>query len=138
MAETYPQYYAYEGRPVIFVETPDGGLAVWVLSGRTGEFVRDRSYLEKIWFGTTADIETLTRDEFIQWVEEFRGRRLRGEGPAYALYETINGIEDAARAEPRRLTPEEKALIHTLRLRVHDLFDAELRAQGRQGTPEDA
>ncbi|MEU8345925.1 hypothetical protein AB0C74_29855 [Spirillospora sp. NPDC048832] len=135
MAETYPQYYAYEGRPVVFVETPDGGLSILALSARTGEFERDRSYLDKIWFGTTADIETLTRDEFLQRVEEYRGRRLSGDGPAFALYETINGIEDAARAEPRRLTPEEKALIHTLRLRVHELFEAELREQGRQGTP---
>jgi hypothetical protein len=138
VAEEYPQYYCYEGRPVIFVETPDGGVAVWALTARTGEFELDKSYLRKIWFGTTADIETLTRDEFIQRVEEYRGRRLRGDVPAYALYETIKGIEDAARAEPRRLTPEEKALVHTLRLRVHDLFEEELRAQGRQGTPEDA
>lgn len=138
MAEEYPQYYAYEGRPVVFVEKPDGGLSIWALSARTGEFTRDRSYLKKIWFGTTADIETLTRDEFIQRVEEFRGKYLRGEGPAHALYETIKGIEQAAWAEPRRLTPEEEALVHTLRLRVHDLFEEELRAQGLQGTPRDA
>jgi hypothetical protein len=135
VAEEYPQYYAYEGRPVVFEEAPDGGVSVWALSYRTGEFERDKSYLRKIWFGTTADIETLTRDEFVQRVEEVRGRRLSGEGPAYALYETINGIEDAARAVPRRLTPEERALVHTLRLRAHDLFEAELREQGRQGTP---
>ncbi|MES9539354.1 MULTISPECIES: hypothetical protein [unclassified Actinomadura] len=138
MAEEYPQYYTYERRPVAFVKAPDGGLFVWALSPRTGEFQLDKSYLDKIWFGTTADIDTLSRDEFIQRVEEYRGRYLRGEGPAYALYETINGLLDAARAEPRPLTPEEKALVHTLRLRVHDLFEAELRAQGRQGTPEDA
>jgi hypothetical protein len=138
VAEKYPQYYAYEGRPVAFVEAPDGGLLVWALSGRTGEFTLDRSYVDKIWFGTTADIDTLTRDEFVQRVEEYRGRRLRGDGPAYALYETINGLEDASRAEARDLTPEERALIRTLRLRVHDLFEAELREQGRQGTPADS
>lgn len=138
MAEQYPQYYTYERRPVIFTETSDGGLAIWALSGHTGEFELNRNYLEKIWFGTTADIETVTRDEFIQLVEEYRARRLKGEGPVFALYETINGLEDAARAERRDLTPEEQALVKTLRLRAHALFEEELRAQGLQGTPDES
>ncbi|WP_021597999.1 hypothetical protein [Actinomadura welshii] len=135
MAEKYPQYYVYEGKPVAFAEAPDGGLFVWALSPRTGEFELDRSYVDKIWFGTTADIETVDRPEFVQRVEEYRARRLRGDGPVHALYETINGLVDASRAEARDLTPDEKALVHTLRLRAHELFEAELRAQGRQGTP---
>jgi hypothetical protein len=138
VAEKYPQYYVYEGRPVAFVETPEGGLRVLALSPRTGAFELDRSYVDKIWFGTTADIETVDRAEFVQRVEEYRGRRLRGEGPVYALYETINGLVDASRAEARALRPDEKALVHTLRLRAHELFEAELRAQGLQGTPEES
>lgn len=137
MGESYPRYYLYEGRPVAFVATPGGGLSVWALSGRTGEFELNRSYVDKIWFGTTADIDTVSRQEFVQRVEEYRGRRLHGEGPVYALYETINALEDASRAEARALTPDEKALVHSLRLRTHELFEAELRARGRPGTPND-
>jgi hypothetical protein len=138
VAEKYPQYYVYEGKPVVFVESPDGGLFIWALSPRNGEFELDKSYVDKIWFGTTADIDTVSREEFVQRVEEYRARRLRGDGPVYALYETINGLEDTSRAEARNLTAEEKALIHSLRLRTHDLFEAELRAQNRQGTPGDS
>ena len=93
MAETYPQYYTYERKPVAFVKAPDGGLFVWALSPRTGEFELDKSYLDKIWFGTTADIDTLTRDEFVQAVEEYRGRRLSGDGPAYAFARAIGAVE---------------------------------------------
>ncbi|MFD0902526.1 hypothetical protein [Actinomadura sediminis] len=138
MAEQYPQYYIYERRPVVFVEAPDGGLRIWALSSKTGEFRLDKSYLEKIWFGTTADVDAVSRPEFVQRVEEYRGRRVHGGGPVYALYETINSLEDTSRAEARDLSPEERVLIHTLRLRTHELFEKRLRAEGRQGLPEGA
>ncbi|MBX6767916.1 MAG: hypothetical protein IRY90_12320 [Actinomadura rubrobrunea] len=138
MAERYPQYYFYERWPVVFVRTPEGGLDCLALSPETGEFERDMSYYRKIRFGTTADIDTVTRDEFIQMVEALRGKRLKGEGPVFALYETIRAIGQNARDERRSLTPEEKALIHSLRVRTHKLFEAELRAQGRRGMPEES
>ena len=130
-----PQYYVYEGRPVIFVEPPDGGLDCLALSPETGEFAREMTYVRKIRYGTHADIETVTRDEFIQRVEDYRARTLKGDGPVYALYETINGLVDTSRAEARNLTPEEAALVHRLRERTHEMFEAELRAQGRGYLP---
>jgi hypothetical protein len=130
-----PQYYVYEGRPVIFVRPPGGGLDCLALSPRTGAFERDMSYVRKIRYGTDADIETVTRAEFVQRVEEYRARRLKGDGAVHALYETINGLEDTARAEGRDLTAEEAALVHTLRERTHELFEADLRAQGRGYLP---
>jgi hypothetical protein len=136
VAERYPQYYFYEGWPVVFVEPPGGGLDCLRLSAQTGEFVRNMSYVKKIRYGTTADIDTVTRDEFIQRVEELRAERLKGDGAVFALYETIDALEQTARDERRSLTPEEKALVHGLRVRTHGLFEAELRAQGRTGTPE--
>ena len=138
MAERYPQYYFYEGWPVVFVRTPDGGLDCLRLSAENGEFVRNMSYVRKIRYGTTADIDTVTRDAFIQMVEALRGERLKGEGPVFALYETIDAVEQKARDEGRWLTPEEEALIHSLRVRTHELFEAELRAQGRRGMPEES
>ncbi|MFD0854759.1 hypothetical protein ACFQ07_21145, partial [Actinomadura adrarensis] len=95
------RYYVHEGRPVVFVEPPGGGLDCLALSPDTGEFVRDMKYVRKIRFGTTADIETVDRAEFVQRVEEYRGRHLKGDGAVHALYETVNGLEDAARAEAR-------------------------------------
>ena len=60
------------------------------------------------------------------------------EGPVFALYETIDAVEQKARDEGRWLTPEEEALIHSLRVRTHELFEAELRAQGLRGMPEES
>jgi hypothetical protein len=129
------QYYVYEGRPVVFFEPPGGGLDCLALSPESGEFLRDMKYVSKIRYGTTADIDTVDRREFVQRVEEYRGRRLKGDGAVHALYETINGLEDAARAEARDLTREEAALVHGLRERTHELFETELRARGRGYLP---
>jgi len=131
MSGEYPQYYVYEGRPVVFVEPEGGGLDCLVLSRETGEFVRDMSYVRKIRNGTHADIETLPHAEFVQRVEACRGRTLHGDGTVFALYETVNGLEDAAKAEGRALTDEEAALVRTLRVRTHGLFEDALRADGR-------
>lgn len=138
MAEKYPQYYVYEQRPVVFAERPDGGLDVLALSAETGGFERDKRYVDKIWFGTTADFETVSREEFVQRVEEYRGRYLTGEGSAFAVYETIAAVLDNARAKGRWPTDEEKALIHSLRVRAHELFEADLRGRGLMGTPEES
>ncbi|XVQ10063.1 hypothetical protein ACQP1W_47375 [Spirillospora sp. CA-255316] len=135
MSDALPRYYVYEGRPVVFVEPDGGGLDCLVLSPESGEFVRDMSYVRKIRGGTHADIETLSREEFVQRVEEYRGRRLKGDGAVFALYETVNGLEDAARGEGRALTAEEAALVRTLRVRTHGLFEDGLRAGGRGYLP---
>ncbi|GLW65277.1 hypothetical protein Arub01_35210 [Actinomadura rubrobrunea] len=138
VAERYPQYYFYERWPVVFVRTPEGGLECLALSPKTGGFERDMSYYRKILFGTTADIDTVTRDEFIQRVEALRRKRLKGEGPVFALYETIKAMQQKILGAGRRITPEEKALIHALQVRTHKLFEAELRAQGLRGMPEES
>jgi hypothetical protein len=130
------QYYVYEGRPVVFVEPPGGGLDCLALSPDTGEFVRDMKYVRKIRFGTTADIETVDRAEFVQRVEEYRGRHVKGDEAVHTLYETLKGVEDEARAEARDLTDEEVALIRNLRVRTHEMFEADLRARGRGYLPE--
>jgi len=57
---------------------------------------------------------------------------------AFALYETIDAVEQNARDERRSLTPEEEALIHALRVRTHKLFEDELRAKGLRGIPEES
>jgi hypothetical protein len=138
VAETYPQYYVDEQRPVVFAQRADGGLDVLALSPETGGFERDKSYAEKIWLGTTANSETVSREEFVQRVEEYRRRHLTGEGPVFAVYETIAGVLDNARAAGRWPTDEGKALVPSLRAHVHELFEADLRGRGLIETPEES
>lgn len=105
------------------------------LNAVSGEFERAPRYIDKIMFGMHADIDQVSRDQFIQCVEERRGD-LRGDGPVFALYDTIRAIEDTARSGDRRFTAE--ALIVTLRTRTHEMFEAELCARGGNGMPEDS
>ncbi|OLT23508.1 hypothetical protein BJF79_45955 [Actinomadura sp. CNU-125] len=72
----YPEYYLYEDIPVVFIETPDGGLDCLALSNTTGEFERDMRFVHKIHFGTTADIQEVNREEFLRHVEEYRSKHL--------------------------------------------------------------
>ena len=44
------------------------------------------------------------------------------EGPLFALYKVMNGIEDVAHDEGRDLTPDEEALIAELRRTSHASF----------------
>ncbi|MBE1533359.1 hypothetical protein [Actinomadura algeriensis] len=135
MATAYPEYYLYEEIPVVFIEPTEGGLDCLALSNTTGAFDRDMRFVHKIRFGTTADILQLDRVSFIQQVETYRGEHLRGEGPAFALYETIEALEADARRQRRPLSDAEATLVRTLRLESHELFEKSLREKGLTGTP---
>ncbi len=58
-----PGYYAVNERPVKLVPTPEGGLDVMALDMRTGEFVRDMSYLSRC-LGESGDVDALDAAEF--------------------------------------------------------------------------
>jgi len=68
-------------------------------------------------------IKKLSEDEFVQEVEKVRGRKLRGEGTVYDLYELINEMEDTAQQTKHELTNEDKALIAILRRKTYELSD---------------
>jgi hypothetical protein len=76
------------------------------------------------------DVFLLTPADFVDAVEAERGARLTGDGPVFALYETVNAILDAAQAQDRVATPEERALIRGLRRRTYRMFEEELRRRG--------
>jgi hypothetical protein len=130
-----PEYYLYEEWPVVFVEPPGGGLDCLAMNADTGEFQREMRYYRDIRTRLDANVDRVSRDEFVQWVERQRGKHVRGEGPVFALYETIRAVEDTARDEGRTLTDEERALIHTLRRRTHEMFEAAIRERGGTGVP---
>ncbi|OLT10820.1 hypothetical protein BJF79_25450 [Actinomadura sp. CNU-125] len=93
-------------------------------------------FVYKIRFGTTADIQELDRTEFIQHVEKYRAEHLRGEGPVFALYETIEALEANARSQRKPLGDAEAAVVRTLRFESHELFEKSLREKSLTGTPD--
>jgi hypothetical protein len=64
-------FYTVNDRPVKFVPTEGGGLDVQVLDMRTGEFVRDMSYLSKV-FEPGKDVDQLSEAEFNARVDAIR------------------------------------------------------------------
>ena len=114
-------YYIVGLRPVKLVPTADGGLAVVKMDWETGVFEYGMEYLARA-MSSDPDVDHVSEHEFIQHVEALRSRRLRGDGPIFALYQTINAIEDAAKSHGRRLTDEEAALVDELRRQTYAMF----------------
>ena len=81
MPESFPQYFAVDGRPVQLVASPDGGAGALVLDPATGAFVPDGSYLGRVAApGAGTAVERLTAPEFARLVAARRrpiGARLR-------------------------------------------------------------
>ena len=128
-----PAYFSYYRSPVKMVPTSDGGLMAWRLSIDTGGWEPAIDLVDEILFAVGGEISRLTTDQFVQRTEHARGRYLEGEGPVFALYETVKAIEDAADAERRRLTPHEQALISGIRRKTFVMFEEELLRAGDPG-----
>jgi hypothetical protein len=125
-----PSYYTYHERPVKIVETDDGGMRAWALDWDTGGWAKANQLIDPILFAIGGDVFKVPPDDFVDAVEFQRSRRLSGDAPVFALYDTIRSIADAADRENRRLTLEEKALIKGLRRKTYRMFEEELRRQG--------
>jgi hypothetical protein len=127
----YPRYYTYYTRPVKILQTADGRRVGWALNWETGGWEPADELVGAV-FGATRqdDIFNVTPDDFVDEVEAERGDRLTGDGPVYALYETINSILDLARAQNRRLDPEEAAVVRGLRRRTYRMFEEDLKRRG--------
>ncbi|WP_327648925.1 hypothetical protein [Micromonospora zamorensis] len=132
-----PSYYLYYQSPVKIVTTPDGGARVWRVSIDTGGWHEKNDIFSEIVFAVGGDIFRRTPEEFVQEVERFRAHYLEGNGPIFALYETIQAVRDVAKAEDRHLTSKERALIHGIRQRTFVMFEEQLRAAGDPGADPD-
>ncbi|MEU8216105.1 hypothetical protein AB0C47_10090 [Micromonospora taraxaci] len=132
-----PSYYLYYQSPVKIVETPDGGARVWRVSIDTGGWHEKNEIFAEITLGVGGDVFRRTPEEFVQEVERFRAHYLEGDGPIFALYETVQAVRDVARAEDRHLTEKERALIHGIRKRTFVMFEEQLRAAGDPGADPD-
>ncbi|MBM0235575.1 hypothetical protein JNW91_29670 [Micromonospora sp. STR1_7] len=132
-----PAYYLYHQSPVKIVETPDGGARVWRVSIDSGGWHEKNDIFVEIMLAVGGDIFTRTAADFVQEVEAFRAHYLQGEGPIFALYETVQALRDAAKAEGRHLTSKERALIRGIRQRTFVMFEEQLRAAGDPGADPD-
>ncbi|MFF4876436.1 hypothetical protein [Micromonospora sp. NPDC000668] len=128
-----PSYYLYYQSPVKIVETPDGGARVWRVSIDTGGWQEKNDIFVEITLGVGGEIFRRTPEDFVQEVERFRAHYLEGDGPIFALYETVQALKDAAKAEGRHLTLKEQAVIRGIRQRTFVMFEEQLRADGDPG-----
>lgn len=119
-----PEYFLVGDLPVKFLPTPEGGRAVLRMSWTTGAFELDLAMWDRINY-THGGVRQVPRDRFIEHVEAIRARTVSGEGPVFALYKLVNGIEDVAREEGRALRPDEEAVVAALRRQSYELFQAE-------------
>ncbi|MBN1429668.1 MAG: hypothetical protein JXB07_14960 [Anaerolineae bacterium] len=115
-------YFIVFSRPAKLMRSPGRGITILKFDWETGGFISGNDLSTELFYGP-GDSERVTEDEFIQYVEELRGRRIKGEGKVYDLYAAINGIEDTAKEAGRRLTPEERANIAEMRRETYRLFE---------------
>lgn len=73
-SESYPWFYAVNDRPVKFVELPSGEVDVLVYDFQTGEFIRDMSYLSRV-FDHDKDVDKLDESAFNALVHDLRRAR---------------------------------------------------------------
>ncbi|MGN9774161.1 hypothetical protein ACTMS0_00050 [Micromonospora sp. H33] len=125
-----PAFFSYYESPVKLVETADGGVAAWRLSKDTGGWLPANYLIDKVLFGEDGEIEPLTRDEFVQRTEHDRGYYLRGEGPVFALYETVRAVRESQARERRYPTPREIALVEGIQRRTFVMFEELLQRSG--------
>ncbi|RSD20069.1 hypothetical protein [Amycolatopsis eburnea] len=140
MAFQTPMFYKYYSQTYRIDSTPEGGLKGTILNLRTGFFEEDSSHIrELIWSTTESNIRgPFGEEKFIRETEVERNQYLTGDGPIFALYETINGIDNAAFREGRNRTAQETALVHALQKRTFKMWEDEAarRAAGQAPTFE--
>ncbi|SDC97955.1 hypothetical protein [Actinokineospora iranica] len=135
MTAKTPDYFLHFGRTFKLDTAPDGQWIGYLLNWSTGEFEIDNDPIMAVLSATsTSDISRLDKDEFVQETEGIRAYHLRGDGPIFALYDTIHTLFAQAEAENRKITDEELALIKSIRRRTFAMWEAEAarRAAGEQ------
>ncbi|WP_181776970.1 hypothetical protein [Amycolatopsis pittospori] len=132
-----PSFYTYFGKTYRLESTPGGGLTGYLLNPRTGEFDERPEFVREVmWAMASSDISKVSEEKFVQETERARAYELKGSGPVFALYETIDGLYEQASRENRRMEPQESALIQSLRKRTFKMWEDELarRAAGEPPT----
>ncbi|PWW63479.1 hypothetical protein [Actinokineospora spheciospongiae] len=128
-------HFRYWQTPYRVERGEDGVEHGYLLNRDTGRFdTADDLVFEVVGATTTSHITTVPVEQYVWECEELR-QQLSGEGPVFALYDTIEAIYANARSEGRkRLDPAERALVTSLRQRTHGLWedDERRRAAGQE------
>ncbi|WP_051772980.1 hypothetical protein [Saccharothrix sp. NRRL B-16314] len=119
-----PAYYEYYKSTYVLTTNSEGDWIGYRLNTRTGEFDLDNRPIPEILLATsTSEVASLDYDDFVWTTEEIRGR-LRGDGAVFALYETIDAMYEQKEREGRKaFTPEERALIKSIRRRMFKMWN---------------
>lgn len=128
-----PLFFKYFNKTYKLDRRANGNVHGSMLNLHTGAFEDNNQHIDDVLFATSeAEIRTINEDRFVQQTKIERQRYLRGDGPIFAFYDTIKGINDQALAENRKYAPEERALIVTLRKRTFQIWEEEFarRAAG--------
>ena len=125
-----PKFFLYYDSPVKLVRTEDGGMTGWRLSLDTGRWQPASDLVDRVLFGRDDEIFEINPEEFVWYVEQERGLSLRGDGPIFALYETVRAIQDTLREERRYPMPQEQALSRGVRRRTFVMFEEQLQQAG--------
>ena len=120
-----PSYFEYYAHTYVVESTPDGGLTGRILNWKTGAFEEKPEHVTDVLFDHSPDIRSLDRERFVRRTEEERHNYLRGDGPIFALYQTIDAIWAAVEEENRKITKEERALIDSLYRRTFKMWEDE-------------
>jgi len=120
-----PSYFEYYAHPFVVDSTPDGGLTGRILNWKTGRFDEDNEHVMDVLFDHGPDIRSLDHAKFVRRTEEERKHYLRGDGPIFALYQTIDAIWAGVKEENRKITKEERALIESLYRRTFTMWEDE-------------
>jgi hypothetical protein len=135
------RFYIVGIRPIQLVPTDDL-LYTLKYDWDTGKFINGFEFRAKAMM-SNSDVEEITEEEFIQYVEQKRGRDLlrtgeigseyrahvktireglKKEEDVFAIYEQMNEIENKAKAEGRKLTEEETTYLTETRKKTYEMF----------------
>ncbi|GGL90056.1 hypothetical protein [Micromonospora yangpuensis] len=128
-----PAYFSYFKRPLKVGAGPDGGLTAWRLSVDSGGWEAADDLVADVLLAVGGEVSSLNPDDFVQLTERTRARYLQGDGPIFALYETIDAIISVAAGESRQLTDRESELVRGIRRKTFVLFEEQLQRDGKPG-----
>jgi hypothetical protein len=119
------RYFLIGVVPVKYIRDVENGLmTTQKYESTTGCFVKDDGYIANVRFRID-DIEELTKEEFIQQLEELRAYGIKAEGELAAIYNEIRLINDTIRSERRRrYTVEERQRLAELTQKSYHLFES--------------
>ncbi|NIH77686.1 WXG100-like domain-containing protein [Amycolatopsis viridis] len=121
-----PQYFKCFNKTYRVDRDGDGNLTGYLLNVRTGEFEENGAHLEKVLQDELpSHFRALTEAEFIAETERERAFYLRGAGPVFALYATVDGIRTQAAEAGRALTTQEESFIASVQRRTFGMWAAQ-------------